>query len=338
MGRSMKVIIEICSVETCNRPRHIRGLCGAHYARIRRNGRLDISKPVVNRWSDKEVSVLINYYTHTDSDNFYIPDIADILGRSNDAISIKAGKLGLSDKKRTHSLRAKEKMSMIQKNHHTIPEKRKRMSIVMKNRIREKGHNRGMLGKHHSDRTKKILSIKSKESAKNRSEEERSSSIMKGLKTREKNGTLNPMRDKTSWKAGWREIGGYKKYYRSRWEANYARYLQWLKELGEIKDWLHEPDTFWFEGIMRGVRSYLPDFKITENGGGILYHEVKGWMDDKSKTKIKRMKKYHPRVRLIVIATKEYMELEKKVGAVISGWEFKKRKRRLSRFPTGRIK
>ena len=38
-------------------------------------------------------------------------------------------------------------------------------------------------------------------------------------------------------KAGWREIGDKRCYFKSAWEANYARYLQWLKENGRIIDW-----------------------------------------------------------------------------------------------------
>lgn len=129
--------------------------------------------------------------------------------------------------------------------------------------------------------------------------------------------------DKTTWKAGWRDIGGYNKYYRSRWEANYARYLQFLKESGQIADWSHEPETFWFTEIMRGCRSYLPDFRVSENNGSIVYHEVKGWMDSRSKTKLKRMKKYYPDVELILISEKEYIEIEKKLGGIIKGWEYK---------------
>ena len=56
-----------------------------------------------------------------------------------------------------------------------------------------------------------------------------------------------------SWKAGWREIGGQRIYARSRWEANYARYLEWLRANGSIAKWEHEPETFWFEGIKRGT-------------------------------------------------------------------------------------
>jgi hypothetical protein len=124
-----------------------------------------------------------------------------------------------------------------------------------------------------------------------------------------------------SWVAAWREIGGTRKFYRSKWEANYARYLEWLKQKGEIKDWLHEPETFWFDGIKRGVVSYLPDFKVIENNGAIVFHEVKGWMDPKSKTKIKRMRIYHPKVKLIVIGSKAYGSIKKTMRPIITDWE-----------------
>lgn len=124
-----------------------------------------------------------------------------------------------------------------------------------------------------------------------------------------------------SWKAGWREVAGRRVFFRSRWEANYARYLQWLKDRGEIREWEHEPETFWFEGIKRGNVSYLPDFRVTEMSSAIVYHEVKGWMDDGSKTKIKRMAKYHPKVRLIVVDSKAYRAIAKQARSLVPGWE-----------------
>jgi hypothetical protein len=124
-----------------------------------------------------------------------------------------------------------------------------------------------------------------------------------------------------SWKAAWRTIGGQRCYFRSSWEANYGRYLEWLRANGQIKKWEHEPETFWFEAIKRGTRSYLPDFRVTEINGRIEYHEVKGWMDDRSKTKIRRMAKYHPTVILKVIDGKAYKALAKQVSRLVEGWE-----------------
>lgn len=106
---------------------------------------------------------------------------------------------------------------------------------------------------------------------------------------------------KATWKQEWKVIGQRRIFFRSRWEFLYALYLEHLKERGIIKDWEHEAETFWFEKIKRGTRSYLPDFKVYFNNGGIEYCEVKGYMDERSKTKIKRMGIYYPSVKLRVV-------------------------------------
>lgn len=121
--------------------------------------------------------------------------------------------------------------------------------------------------------------------------------------------------------AEWREIGGKRKYFRSRWEANYAFYLQFLKEEGHIQDWFHEPKTFWFEGIKRGVNNYKPDFQIIKSDGSSLWAEVKGYMDSKSQTKIKRFKKYFPEETLIVIDKKWFAQNNPKMRLVVKDWE-----------------
>jgi len=99
---------------------------------------------------------------------------------------------------------------------------------------------------------------------------------------------------------GYRHVGDRNIYFRSNWEYRYALYLQFLKEQGVIQEWEHEPKTFWFELIKRGVRSYLPDFKIIKDDGTHYWVEVKGYMDSKSKTKLKRFKKYYPEEQLFL--------------------------------------
>lgn len=112
-------------------------------------------------------------------------------------------------------------------------------------------------------------------------------------------------------KMGWTNIGGRKFFFRSSWELTYARYLEFLKDKKQIKSWGYEVDVFWFKKILRGVRSYKPDFKIKFKDGKIEYHEVKGYMDAKSKTKIKRMAKYYPEVKLIVIDSYAFKAIKK---------------------------
>jgi len=140
----------------------------------------------------------------------------------------------------------------------------------------------------------------------------------KGNLTRHKMGFYKSQRLYTRGTKGWVELGDQRFFARSSWEANYGRYLEWLKTNGQIKSWRHEPTTFWFPGIKRGVLSYLPDFEVTADG--IEYHEVKGWMDAKSKTKIRRMAKYHPHIVLKVIDGPRYKALAKSLSSVVPGW------------------
>jgi hypothetical protein len=100
---------------------------------------------------------------------------------------------------------------------------------------------------------------------------------------------------------GWHNVGSKKAYFRSNWEYRYACYLEFLKICGVITEWLHEPQTFWFEKIKRGTRSYLPDFKVIRPNGSHYWVEVKGYFDRKSLTKIKRFKKYFPQEELIIV-------------------------------------
>lgn len=108
------------------------------------------------------------------------------------------------------------------------------------------------------------------------------------------------------------------RYFRSSWEANYARYLNFLIKNGNIFKWEYEPDTFYFEKIKRGTRSYTPDFKIWEKIDSDPYYvEIKGWMDDKSKTKLKRMQKYYPYIEIRLFQEREYKELKNKLGKML---------------------
>jgi hypothetical protein len=110
------------------------------------------------------------------------------------------------------------------------------------------------------------------------------------------------------------------RYFRSSWEANYARYLNWLVAHGQIRGWEYEVDTFEFP-IKRGSKFYTPDFKVVENDGRVVYHEVKGYMRPESATKLKRMRIHHPMVEVLLIDRDVYYALQRQVSALIDGWE-----------------
>lgn len=131
--------------------------------------------------------------------------------------------------------------------------------------------------------------------------------------------------------------------YRSKAEANYAAYLEWLRNLGQIESWDYEPMTFWFtpgsvgaaahglDGIRRGVTSYRPDFSVF-GGRHVMvagrkmtqrmreWHETKGFMDKRSEVALKRMALYYPEERIVVIDSKQMAALKRQVGGIVPGW------------------
>lgn len=280
-------------------------------------GRLGITAKVP-QWTEEEESLLIAAYQSSDiAEEINLTEISKSFGRDKANVCRKARELGLTNQKRRMVVVPKIRVPKFATKEDLIAHK----SQHMKGFWMENKHPRGMLGKRHTEEAKARMLAGAAAWRETLTEEQQAAMTLKANKTRARNGTLYPTRINASWKAGWREIGGYRKYYRSKWEANYAHYLQWLKERGEIQEWKHEPKTFWFEGIKRGTNSYLPDFWVQERSGAEAYHEVKGWMDDRSKTKIRRMAKYHPSVRLIVIDAKAYAAIKKSVQPLIPGWE-----------------
>lgn len=99
--------------------------------------------------------------------------------------------------------------------------------------------------------------------------------------------------------------------FRSGWEATYAQYLEFLKVNGQIRSWEYECKCFWFEGIKSGCTSYLPDFKVVENDGSHWWAEVKGYLDQKGATKLKRMAKYFPEETVKLIRKDEIASIKK---------------------------
>lgn len=120
-------------------------------------------------------------------------------------------------------------------------------------------------------------------------------------------------------------IGGKEYSYRSHWEVNYAHYLEFLKQRGDIAGWLYEDQVFYFDGIRRGTTNYTPDFKVIFKDGRHEWREVKGWLDPKSKTKLKRMKKYFPKEIVRLIDSNWFKANSSNLAAIVPGWSKKNR-------------
>ena len=115
-------------------------------------------------------------------------------------------------------------------------------------------------------------------------------------------------------------------FVRSSWEANYARYLNFLKQRGEVISWSYEPKRFYFNNIKRGTRSYLPDFKVLYSDGRQVWEEVKSYWTQVAKTAVKRFRKYYPEETLVIIDKDRYREIEAEFSSQIPKWEGKKKK------------
>ncbi|HMJ83792.1 MAG TPA: hypothetical protein VK504_11525 [Vicinamibacterales bacterium] len=269
---------------------------------IRLNGR---------HWSDSDIEQLkAMYETQTP-----LPEIARALCRSYYAVAVKAGRLNLSTG-RGHNVNRRRSTKQLSLAGEVTPQTKWRVY----------GHPRGMAGKRHTLETKLRLGQASREYW--RACKHDGTGMMapehrmrRSIQMAKLNIVRTAAQNYSRCKGGYREdIGGI--YFRSSWEANYARYLNLLKARGDIHEWQYEADAFRFD-VKRGCRYYRPDFKVWDSEESTPYYvEVKGWMDRKSKTKIRRMKIYYPSIRLDIVDQRIYREIENKLGRMVPGWEW----------------
>lgn len=117
------------------------------------------------------------------------------------------------------------------------------------------------------------------------------------------------------------DLGG--QYFRSRYEANYARYLNFIIQNDKsITRWEFEPETFEFKKIKKGTRFYTPDFKVYFSDGHLEYHEIKGWDYPKGRTARKRFAKYFSHLTLLLINSEWFRAIKKQgLNKLIPEWE-----------------
>jgi hypothetical protein len=269
-------------------------------------------RPEVRSWTADEDALLRDRCA--DGKTYSVTAIGAALHRSVCSVRLRICRLGLSCPRSQPRARITKPASQLELG--TVGKEAFRNDTARRTKEwqGQHGHPKGMLGKKHTDAAKEAMS--SARIGKSIPPDQ----VMRMLKTKHAEGTLITPR-KGSWKSGWREIGDKRIFARSRWEANYARYLEWLKQQKQITEWEHEPETFWFEAIKRGCRSYTPDFRVQLLNGCVEFHEVKGWMDDRSRTKLKRMGIYHPNVRMVLIDKLWFRRNGKLMSRMLRGWE-----------------
>lgn len=190
-------------------------------------------------------------------------------------------------------------------------EARKAIGKRSKRWIKKNGHPRGMLGKTHTPEVREIVGRASVLKWMSITRKEHKKRTIKSLLTKFERGHMgNTSGDsKKTWKGQWAQVGPHYHYFRSTWEIKYAQYLEEKRQNGEIQYWEPEESTFIFEDINSSARSYKPDFTVQENDYSETFHEVKGWMDERSKKCIELMAKEYPQASLVIIDSLKFKRL-----------------------------
>lgn len=97
-------------------------------------------------------------------------------------------------------------------------------------------------------------------------------------------------------------------YFRSTWEANYARILN-LRG----RTWQYEPRVFTFED----GTTYRPDFYVKQQG----YIEIKGYESEEWEEKLAQFREQFPRTKLTVVGLDLYRRLRRRYKDRIVTWE-----------------
>lgn len=249
-------------------------------------------------FSDEEIKKVIEFYSS--QERVDLKRFSEEIGRQKTSICRIAKKFGLTIQNRPHSEETKIKLSE-----------------NMKKTIEKNGHPKGMLGKNHSEKMRSDMSVRVSKMWDDKYSKFNKEEFRQGISDRAV-GVRRGANNYSRAKSGTREDLGF--FVRSSWEANYARYLNFLIKNKEILRFEYESDTFIFNEIKRGTRSYTPDFKVFLSDGTFEYHEVKGWMDNKSRVKLERMARYYPDAKIVLIQKKEYKSIEK-FSSLIENWE-----------------
>ena len=94
-------------------------------------------------------------------------------------------------------------------------------------------------------------------------------------------------------------------YFFSRWEANYARLLNYLSV-----QWIHQPKTFQLKS-----QKYTPDFYLPEVD---TYVEIKNYLFDYSKNRDQQFRERYPKLKLALILKEDYLALQKEFAPKIN--------------------
>ena len=272
------------------------------------------------KWTEQEVAELERAYRRAPSaDLLNLSALAKRLGRDKANVCRKARQLGLTKQDRPKVAQPALKVGPRFANKE---DRAAATSAWVKAAIAKNGHPRGALGLKHTEEAKKAMKEATARAWANPDSKFNSAAFKQAASDALlRNIAAGKMNAGHTRARGGRRADIDNRYFRSAWEANYARYLNFLVAKGEIAGWDFECKTFIFEAIKRGIRSYTPDFKLLMNDGSHVWHEVKGWMDQPSRTRLARMAKYFPEEKVIVVDATWFRSANKTLPGLIPHWE-----------------
>lgn len=98
-------------------------------------------------------------------------------------------------------------------------------------------------------------------------------------------------------------------YFFSRWEANYARILNFRN----IR-WVHQPKTFQLKS-----QRYTPDFYIPAKNEFV---EIKNFLSEYSAKRDREFRELYPELKLRLILRNDYLKLQEEFASKIKMWEY----------------
>jgi hypothetical protein len=275
-------------------------------------------------WTEEEIRQLrAAYASATAGGPIGLEALGKTLGRNWHNLSRKARQLGLTDLSRPKTTQPRLPLAGLERGSQAH---RALISANTRAALQRNGHPRGMLGKKHTPEN--IAKCQAGwrrwwEAINPEAHQDRIDRMLATRVARHGRGTAAPDEAIYSFARRGRRADLGDMFFRSAWEANYARYLNHCIEKGVLTSWQYEPRTFVFPNQKRDVMSWTPDFVVVEaETGWERIHEVKGKWTDRFDRQLELLEQYYPEwATLMLISEDMYRDLDRWARGRIPYWE-----------------
>lgn len=275
------------------------------------------------RWTEAELAELRAIYEAAKAGGpLNLDRFAARYGRQPGNVDRKARELGLTNPRRPKTAQPRLPLAGFRQG---SPELRAHLARKTREQFAELGHPRGMAGKKHRPESLAKTREGNRRYWESITPAQLADRNRRMIATRiARHGSGNPATKgqhlHSLAKRGRRaDLGGL--FVGSAWEANIARWLNYLNTAGLVREWQYEPRTFAFADVTDAPRTYTPDFRVIDAGGQEYFVEVKGRLTDLDWLKEERLRACYPGIQLTRIDASLYAELDQCFRDVLPHWE-----------------